>query len=216
MPHTIRRSRGWWLAALVMFAGTAVAHAQKTPTGPPVKIGILPFLDASGTMSRDTAAAIGRLVQAEMTHSAPNLNGKVITLDGSTKLEDLDAEKAIAQGKAAGVDVVILGTVLEARSQESNKSGFLPPIAGQSVGVNVRSVKANVTLQGDLYRIADGERVASLRIPGSASDNKFGGAAYTTIGAWDGQSSVFLESPLGKALQKAIEDMVKKIAATKM
>lgn len=167
-------------------------------------------------MSSETAAAIGRLVQAEMAHSAPNLNGKVLSLDSSTKLEDLDAAKAVAQGKAGGVDIVILGTVLEARSQESTRSGFLPPIAGQSVGVDVRSVKANVTLQGDLYRVADGERVTSLRVPGSASDNKFGGAAYTTMGSWDGHSSAFMDSPLGKALQKSITDMVKKIAATKI
>jgi hypothetical protein len=192
----------------------AAAASQGGAQG--VKIGILPFLDASGAMSRDTAAAVSRLVQAEMSHSAPNLNGTVLTLDGSTRLEDLDGEKAVDVAKAAKVDVVILGTVLEAKSSESTKGGWLPSIAGQSASVNVRSVKANVTLQGDLYRVADGGRITSLRVPGSHSDNKFGGGVYTNLGAWDGHSSVFLDSPLGKALQAAVTDLVKKIAATKL
>ncbi len=53
-------------------------------------------------------------------------------------------------------------------------------------------------------------------MPGSHSDNKFGGAVYTNLGSWDGHSSVFLDSPLGKALQQAVTDLVKKIAATKL
>ena len=182
----------------------------------PVKIGILPFLDASGAMRGDTAAALSRLVQAEMSHSAPTLSAKVLTLDASTKLESLDQEKAVEIAKAAGVDVVLLGTVLEAKSSESTKGGWLPPIAGQSANVQVRSVKANVMLQGDLYRIADSGKVASLRVPGSHSDNKFGGGVYTNLGAWDGHSSVFLDSPLGKALQEAVTGLVKKISQTKM
>ncbi len=212
----VRVRTSWWLALILPIA-LAIAPARGASDAvAPVKIGILPFLDASGSMSADTAAAIGRLVQAEMSHSAPNLSGKVIAIGGSTKLEEMDAEKAVALAKAADVDVVILGTVLDAKSEESSKTGWLPPIAGQSVNVSVRSVKASVTLQGDLYRVSDGNKVTSLRVPGSHSDNKFSGGAYTTLGAWDGNSSAFLESPLGKALQAAIEAMVKKIAATKM
>ena len=207
--------RAFIAAILFCVASTwTIGRAQKSGTEP-TKVGILPFLDASGQMSSNTAAAIGRLVQAEMSHSATNLNGKVLTLDPPAKLEDLDGERAVALGKAAKVDVVMLGTVIEAKSEESNKSGWLPPIAGQSVGVNVRSVKASVTLQGDLYRIDTGERAASLRVPGSHSDNKFGGAVYTSLGSWDGNSSVFLDSPLGKALQQAIEGLVKKTSTTK-
>jgi hypothetical protein len=72
-----------------------------------------------------------------------------------------------------------------------------------------------VMLQGDLYRVSDGGKITSLRVPGSHSDNKFGGAVYTNIGSWDGHSSVFLDSPLGKALQQAVTELVKKTAATK-
>ena len=200
-----------WLLAVALAIPVLVA-GQAQPT----KIGILPFLDASGAMRGDTAAAVSRLVQAEVSHSAPSLSAKVLTLDASTKLEDLDGEKAVEIAKAGKVDVVLLGTVLEAKSSESTKGGWLPSIAGQSASVQVRSVKGSVTLQGDLYRVADGGKIASLRVPGGHTDNKFGGAVYTNLGSWDGHSSVFLDSPLGKALQQAVTDLVKKISTTKM
>jgi hypothetical protein len=212
----MRDSRRTFVVFVSILASTVVlAHAQKTASTP-AKIGILPFLDASGTMSSDTAAAISRLVQAEMSHSAPNLNGKALTLPSNVNLSDVDGEKAVELGKSGKVDFVLLGTVLDAKSEESDKGGFLPSIAGQSVGVNMRSVKASVTLQGDLYRVADGERITSLRVPGSHSDKKFGGGAYTSLGSWDGRSTAFLDAPLGKALEAAIADMVKKISTTKM
>jgi Curli production assembly/transport component CsgG len=203
------------LCSSLVASTLATAHAER-PALAPVKIGILPFLDASGAMSSDTAAGVARLVQAEMTHSTPNLTGKVLTLPAGTNLTDLDGEKAVTLGKTGGVDVVLLGTVLDAKSEESTKGGFLPAIAGQSVGVNVRSVKASVTLQADLYRIAGGDRITSLRVPGSHSDSKFGGSVYTGLGSWDGNSSVFLDSPLGKALQQAVAGIVKKISTTKV
>jgi len=203
------------LCSLLVASTLATTHAQK-PTPAPVKIGILPFLDASGAMSGDTAAAVGRLVQAEMSHSAPNLNGKMLTLPAGTNLTDLDGDKAVSIGKSAGVDVVLLGTVLDAKSEESSKGGFLPPVAGQSVGMSVRSVKASVTLQADLYRTASGERITSLRVPGSHSDSHFGGSAYTSLGSWDGNASTFLDSPLGKALQQSVAGIVKKMQTTKL
>ncbi len=204
-----------FILLVIALACSAALVIQASPVQS-TKIGILPFLDASGAMQGDTAAALSRLVQAEMSHSAPSLSAKVLTLDSSTKLADLDQDKAVQIAKGANVDVVLLGTVLEAKASESTKGGWLPSIAGQSASVQVRSVKANVTLQGDLYRISDGGKIASLRVPGSHTDNKFGGGVYTNLGAWDGHSSVFLDSPLGKALQKAVTDLVKKTAQTKM
>jgi hypothetical protein len=203
------------LCSSLVASALATTHAQKT-TPAPTQIGILPFLDASGAMSSDTAAAVGRLVQAEMSHSAPNLTGKMLTLPSGTSLTDLDGEKAVAIAKGAGVDVVLLGTVLDAKSEESSKGGYLPSIAGQTVGMSVRSVKANVTLQADLYRTATGERITSLRVPGSHSDSHFGGSVYTNLGSWDGNASTFLDSPLGKALEQAVAGVVKKISTTKL
>jgi len=115
------------------------------------------------------------------------------------------------------VDLVFLGTVLEAKSEQSNKGGWVPSIGGQSASVNLHHVKATVTLQGDLYDVASGKLIFSDRVTESDSNSKVGTTAYTQFGAWGNDSySAFLESPLGKALQKALADMTKKVAAAKV
>jgi S1-C subfamily serine protease len=77
-----------------------------------------------------------------------------------------------------GLDVVFVGTVLEARVDESTRSGWLPRIRGTALNVGVRSVTANVTLQGELYDVASGEQIASLRSTGKETNNKFSGTAW--------------------------------------
>ena len=92
-------------------------------------------------------------------------------------------EKAAQLGKDAHVDIVLLGTVLEATSEESSKSGWTPSIAGQSVGGNVRRAKGKVTLQGDLIDTSSGKRLASLRVKGEESDTHVGASVYTGLGS---------------------------------
>jgi hypothetical protein len=178
-----------------------------------IKIGVLPFADATGTSNGNISNGIGRLVQSQITHAYPNLIARVLTLNGSIAVENLDDEKAVELGKAAHVDVVLLGTVLDAKSQESSKGGWLPSVMGQSGSVHLRSIKATVILQADLYRVSTGERITSLRVNGNHTDNKFQGTAYTSLGSWDGGSNgVFMDSPLGKALQDVVEKLVKEVA----
>src|SRR6185295_15218811 len=131
------------MAALGL-ATSVVAQDDK----PQIKVGVLPFVDATGTGGVEAGPALSRLVQAEIVHST-ELLGRVLSLD-SGRPEDVDVEKAAQLGKDAHVDIVLLGTVLEATSEESSKSGWTPSIAGQSVGGNVRRAKGKVTLQGDL------------------------------------------------------------------
>ena len=138
------------------------------------------------------------------------------TADGAARADELDGEKAVALGRAQRVDLVFMGTVLEARSQESNKSGRLPFIKGQSGSISIRRVTATVTLQGELYDVATGQRLFSVRVTGENSNNAVGGTAYTTYGAWGNDGYLgFLDSPLGKALQTALADMTKKVAAAR-
>lgn len=210
-----------WILALTMFGAAAVPAVQtmkaaQSGSAPAVKVGILPFVDATGSGNRSVGADVGRTMQAEMVH-ATNLLPRVLTLDGTSRAEELDGEKAVEIGRSQKVDVVFLGTVLDARSDESNRNAWLPSIKGQSGNVQVRSIKATVALQGELYSVASGKLLASWRVVGKHSDNKFGGTAYTTFGSWgnDGYSA-FLSSPLGKALQAAIADMVKKVAAERL
>jgi hypothetical protein len=176
---------------------------------PQVRVGVLPFVDASGSAGVEAGLALGRLVQAEIVHST-DLMGRVLTPDG-VRPEDIDVEKAAEIGRQSHVDLVLIGTVLEARSEYSNKGGYTPRVFGQSVGGNVRSTKATVMLQGDLVDVASGKRLASLRVKGDHSDTKLGASVYTDLGSISSDSSAFMESPLGQALQEAVTDLVKRI-----
>ena len=121
---------------LVMLGVTSLAAAQ-TPASPApagdraLKVGIFPFADATASGNRSVGADVGRTMASEVTHSTTMIP-RMLAADGSIKVEDLDGEKAVAIGREQKVDLVFVGTVLEARTQESNKSGWLPSIKGQS------------------------------------------------------------------------------------
>jgi hypothetical protein len=206
------------LLTLVVLGIASLAGAQATSAtksgdvGHAIKLGILPFSDATASGNRTAGADVGRTMLSEVVNST-NLQPRMLASD---KADELDGEKAIALGREQHVDLVFMGTVLEAKTEDSNKSGWLPSIKGQSGNITVRRVKATVTLQGELYDVANGRRIFSVRVTGNNSNNKVGGTAYTTYGAWgnDGYQN-FLESPLGKALQTAIADMTKKVAAAR-
>jgi len=73
-----------------------------------------------------------------------------------------------------------------------------------------------VALQGELYDVPIWKRIYSVRVTGKDSNNALGGTAYTTFGAWGNDNyRTFLDSPLGKALQAALVDMTKKVAAAR-
>jgi hypothetical protein len=208
-------------ALLLIMLGFASLAVGQTPASPSVaidkaiKVGIFPFVDATASGNRGVGADVGRTMASEVTHST-TLIPRMLAADGSIKPEDLDGERAVAIGREQKVDQVFVGTVLEARTEESNKSGWIPSIKGQSANVSVRRVKATVTLQGELYEVASGKRIFSVRVTGNDSNNTVGGTAFTTFGAWGSDNyRAFLDSPLGKALQAALTDMTKKVAAAK-
>src|SRR5689334_6283324 len=123
-------TRRYVLMTMIAVAGLAVAaRVAAQDDKPQVKVGVLPFVDATGSGGVEAGPALSRLVQAEIVHST-QLFGRVLTLDNG-KPEDVDVEKAAQLGKDAHVDIVLLGTVLEASSEESSKSGWTPTIGGQ-------------------------------------------------------------------------------------
>jgi hypothetical protein len=176
------------------------------------KVGVLPFVDHTGSGGQETGVAIGRAVQAELAHST-DLVGRVLKLDEGTNPEDIDGQKAVEIARTRKVDVVLAGTVLEANSEESDKSVSGPSIFGQHVSGSTRSVKAVVTLQGDLYNVATGKVIESMRVTGRASDTKVGASVSTSLGDLSSGGASFQSSPIGKALNKAVADLVKRIAA---
>ena len=175
------------------------------------KVGVLPFVDNTGTGSSETGAEIGRAVQAELTHST-DLEGRVLKLDDGVNAEDVDEEKAIEMGRTHKVDVVMVGTVVEATTDSSDQNMSGPSIFGQSIGGNKHSEKSVVTLQGDLFNTTTGKKIESIRVTGKNSSNKIGANASTSLGSIGSGGSDFENSTLGKAFHDAVNQLVKKIA----
>lgn len=210
----IDMKRSLMLFALMLLVSTVLSAQEKKSLAGfkyQYKVGVLPFMDATGG-DENTGLVVGRAVQAELAHST-NLMGRILKLKEGMSAEEIDPEKAIELGKERRVDVVIVGTVLEASSEESERNVSGPSLFGQSAGVASHSVKAVVTIQGDVFNIVNGKKIDSFRTTGRASDTKVGANVSTTLGDLSNSGSS-ADSPIGKALQKAVAELVKNIAAS--
>jgi len=195
------------LIASIVFTAAAVispglATAQYT-------VGVLPFADNTGS-GEDISSSVSRAVQAEIVHST-KLNGRVLTLASDASPNNLDAQQAVTIGRAQGVDVVVIGTVLEATSSQSSSSGSLPSFGGISLGGSKESIKAEVTLQADLYSTTTGEKIDSIRQTGTSSQTKIGTDVSTDLGSIDSGGASFDNSAIGKAFHQAVANVVKQI-----
>lgn len=178
------------------------------------KVGVLPYSDATASGGVNVGDTLSRLTQAEIVHST-QLQGQVILITDGTRPEQLDSNKIIALGKEANVDMVIMGTLLEAHAEESAQNGMSRSIFGQTLSGGLHSWKAAVTLQADIYSVATGQKLDSVRVSETQSDKKVTGGAVTTLGSMDTSTPAFQNSTLGKALQKTIADLVKRLDAEK-
>ena len=179
-----------------------------------IKVGVLPYSDATASAGSTTGDTLSRLTQAEIVHST-QMEGRVVVLPADLKPEQLDSKKIVELGKANNVDLIVMGTLLEAHSEESTQNGMGHAIFGQMVGGGLHSAKATVTIQADIYEVASGKKLDSLRISQSQSDRKISGTVFTTLGSADTSSTAFQNSTLGKALQKTITELVKRLDSEK-
>jgi hypothetical protein len=179
-----------------------------------LKIGVLPYADATASGQANTGDSLSRLTQAEIVHST-QLEGRVLQIANGLSPQQLDSEKIMALGKEQNVDVVVMGTVLDAHVEESAQTSSPRSIFGQSVSANAHSYKATVTLQADVYQVSTGKKLDSFRMTAVQTDKKVGAGAATTLGNLDTSSTALQTSTLGKGLQKAISDLVKRIDADK-
>jgi Curli production assembly/transport component CsgG len=195
------------IATFVMAVTCAYAGAASD-----VKVGVLPFADATASGGATLGESLSRATQAEIAHST-QLEGRVVPLPGGLRIDQLDSAKIVGLGRDNHVDLIVLGTVLDAHAEQSNHSGSGPSIFGQSIGAGLHSTKATVTLQADVYDVASGKKLESLRLSGNESDRKVSGNVYTSLGSVETSSPAFQTSTLGKAMQKAIADLVKHLDA---
>jgi len=192
----------WVMFAIGISLSSAVAAAQFT-------VGVLPFADNTGS-GQDVSGPVSRAVQTEIVHST-KLNGRVLTLPDGADVNNLDAQQALTIGRAQGVDVVVVGTVLEATATQSSSSASLPSFGGISLGGSKNSVKAEVTLQADVYSTTTGNKIDSIRETGNASQTKVGANMSTDLGGLDSGGADFDNSAIGKAFHQAVSNVVKKI-----
>jgi hypothetical protein len=207
------RASGLVLGLLASTAYPVMLAAQGGGASAPT-IGILPFVDA--TRSAATAnAAVSQALRGELVHST-TLGARVIGTDAGVRPQSLDGPRAVALGRAEEVDYVLLGTILEASAERRQQGGRLPRIRGQSANAQVRAVSASVSIQVELYSVATGERIRIFRVSGRHSDAQLGGTLYTSFGQLQSSGTAFMESPLGRALHKAMTELTQKIVALEL
>jgi hypothetical protein len=193
---------------LATSAGTVLGQSKAASR---LTIGVLPFADATASASASASQGLSRAVQAEFLHSS-KLAARVLPTD-DIGADDLDVEKAIELGRKYKVDLVLIPTVLDSSSEQSTQGGFSPGFLGQSIGAQLHNVQASVTLQGDLVYLGTGALVASIRVSGRQSDRSIATTAYTSLGNYSTDDSTWQTSTLGKAVQKAIVEMVRQVSA---
>jgi len=191
------------LLLLVLWLTPGIALAQK--------IGILPFEDASG-VGAGFGEQVAKFIRSEFLKDKKYVP-KFIPYKpkGEEESETIDLEKAIELGRNNGVDYVMMGTILEAEATSSSSGLGGISVLGKSVGSSLRTVKAKITIQGDLISVKEGKLIESFRATGSKTDRSVGADVSTEWGSLDTDSSKENATPNAKALREAVEKLVKEI-----
>jgi hypothetical protein len=199
---TVKRLTAALALVLLLVPGAALAQ----------KIGILPFDDASGAGAR-LGELVAKQIRAEFLKDQ-KLTPKLIQYKHTNEeeLATIDAEQAVGLGKKNGVEYMLIGTILEAESSSSSsgRGGF--SILGQSVGSSVRTVKATITLQGELVSVTQAKSIGTFRVNGTKTDRSVGGDVSTPWTSMGTDTSTDSSAPTMKALRDAVEKLVKEVS----
>ncbi|MDH7499679.1 MAG: CsgG/HfaB family protein [candidate division NC10 bacterium] len=191
------------LLSLVLWLLPGIALAQK--------IGILPFEDASG-VGPGLGEQVAKFIRSEFLRDKKYVPKFIAyKTQGEGESETVDLEKAIELGRSNGVDYVLIGTILEAEASSSSSGLGGISVLGKSAGSSLRTVKAKITIQGDLISAKEGKVIESFRATGSKTDRSVGADVSTEWGSLDTDSSKENAAPNAKALREAVEKLVKQI-----
>lgn len=183
-----------WIAAI----GIPAADAT-------VAVGLIPFDIAAtdGTASGATDA-LPKIVRLEML-KAKGLQPELLDLPPGTQ-QPIPAKKAAELGRAAKVDVVLVGTILEATSSHSNHGAGLPQLGGY-IGAGVSRSSTQISVHVELVHSATGDIVDSFEVQGKASGTGIGADVMTMVGSFRVGDAGWEKTPMAKALR----DVAKKI-----
>jgi curli biogenesis system outer membrane secretion channel CsgG len=196
--------------AIVLVAGTLPLNAADPPT-----IGIVPF-DVStveGKGGADSGRVLGTLVRVEMLKNK-QIRPQVIELPAGVR-PPLTPQRAAELGKSAGVDLILLGTVLEASSSRNNNrasTSRLGGIIGSSVGGSVTRTTAKISLHAELVESATGRSVDTFEVEASNTDTGVGADLWSTLGNFNLGDDGWQKTPMGKALREAAQKLTTEVA----
>jgi OOP family OmpA-OmpF porin len=205
------------LAASILSAGLATpvqavqrGVAPNKSAGPSYMIGIFPFQDISGSeYGESLAQVLAKQLQAALLNASRHTPRFLKPSEGQENAEQMELDSAIKLAGSQNVDFAVMGSLLSVEVNESEGGLTTPAISGVTAGGQQRTQAAEVALQVELIDVKRGERVASLRTTGKEQDTKIAANVSTDYGSMDMGGASFQNTVLGKAMQKAIDKVVK-------
>ena len=183
---------------------------QAKSQSPTYTIGIFPFQDMSGgEYGESLAKVLAKQLQAAILNASRHTPRFLKPGEGQEEAEQMDLESAINLARSQKVDFAVMGSLLTVEVNESEGGVRTPAISGVTAGGQQRTQAAEVMLQVELIDVERGERVASLRASGKERDTKISANVDSDYGSMDMGGASFQNTVLGKAVQKAIKEVVK-------
>lgn len=199
---------------LTIVVACTLALIQAQAADPPT-IGIVPF-DVStvqGSGGADAGRVLGTLVRVEMLKNK-QIRPQLIELPTGVR-PPLTPQRAAELGKSAGVDLMLLGTVLEASSSRNNNrasTSRLGGIIGSSVGGSVTRTTAKISLHAELVESATARSVDTFEVEASNTDTGVGADLWSTLGNFNLGDDGWQKTPMGKALREAAQKLTTEVA----
>ena len=193
-------------------AGPAAPAASAS--SPTYKVGILPFQDMSGSeYGEQLKQVLAKQLQAAILNSSKLMPRFMKPGGDNPEQTELDVPYAVKLGKFYKSDLVVMGSLLSAEVEDKENSMSGPSFGGVSLGGKTHTQDATVVLQVEIVDVGRGEKLNSLRATGKQHEAKVSSSVSTGYGSMDMGGTDFQKTALGKATQKACDDLVRQIMA---
>lgn len=211
MRAVLKRTGGLPALALLLCIALLCPGAGGEEKGA-VRIGVFPFENDSGR-SGDIGAVTAKLIRTELLGKAQFAPKLLQYRPGQTDPAEVDFDKAVELGKAAGVDYVITGIILEAETtrRSSGLGGIY--VDGHYVRTSTRRVTSSISMMGELFSVKKGARLDSYKVTGKKTAVALDADIWTDWGNFSTDGAIDESSPAVKALRAAIAQLLDKVTA---